>query len=101
MKNTILSEKQLVAVLTAANGAAVNGFIRAVDRVRSGEDPDLMIQEGLALLAAVIQNGRLAEAVETFGVSTQMLSDDLEDGFLRLKEAVQNLLSVMPTTGQA
>jgi hypothetical protein len=97
----ILSERQLVAVLAAANSAAADAFIKAVDRVSSGADPDEMIQEGLALLASAVHSGRLQSAVETFGVSTQMLSDDLEDGFLRLKQAVEGLLHVMPTTGQA
>jgi hypothetical protein len=95
-----LSEQQLVAVLATANASAANGFIQAVNDISSGADPEEMIQESMMALASAVHSGRLAKAVECFGLSTQALDGDLLSGFLRLKEAVERLLYVMPT-GQA
>jgi len=101
MKDTILSEQQLVAVLATANAAAIDAFIQAVDQVSSGSSPEGMTQAAMARIAFAVHSGRLASAIERFGWSTQALDDDLEGGFLKLKEAVERLMpSVMPV-GQA
>jgi predicted chitinase len=92
-----LSERQLVAILASANASAVNAFIQAVDDISSGENPEERIQEAMTALAFAVNSGRLAKAAEAFGLSAQAL----DGGFLQLKEAVEHLIAVMPTLGQA
>jgi hypothetical protein len=99
MKDTPLSERQLVAVLATANASSIDGFIQAIDRISSGEDPEEMILGALAMVASATQSGRLQSAVQGFGASTQLLGANLLDGFLKLKEAVEDLF--MPAQGQA
>jgi hypothetical protein len=99
--NATLTERQLVAVLAATNASAIDSFIKAVDRVSSGEDPEEMAQAAMASIAIAAYSGRLSKAVECFGVSTQALDTDLLGGFLKLKEAVERLMSSAMPLGQA
>jgi hypothetical protein len=98
----ILSKQQLVAVLATANASALDAFVQAVESISSGVvTPEDAIETAMARIAFAVNSGRLGKAVQLFGSSTQLLGDDLEDGFLQLKEAVEGFLSVMPPTGQA
>jgi hypothetical protein len=91
----LLDEKQLVAILGATATAAMNSFVKAVDDITSGGDPDQMIQEAKANLAFI--SGRLGKATDLFSTSTQQL----DGGFDRLKAVINAVLSFMPEPEQA
>jgi len=85
---TVLSEQEMVAVLATVSADAMNSFTRAIHDITTGSPPDMMILAAKTRMAFAVQSGRLSQAAELFGISAQKLDGD---GFLRLKEAVENL----------